>query len=79
MKGVGKMFTAIANMFTAIAIFFEYTMSTIVDAISEVFTGVMTMVGTVAEAIVSEPLLLFFCILSLVGIGIGIFSRLKRA
>ena len=73
------MFTAIANMFTAIAIFFEYTMSTIVDAISEVFTGVMTMVGTVAEAIVSEPLLLFFCILSLVGIGIGIFSRLKRA
>ena len=56
-----------------------YTMTTIVDAISEVFTGVMTMVGTVAQAIVGEPLLLFFTILSLVGIGIGIFSRLKRA
>ena len=74
MKGVRK-------MLTPIALFFEggYTMSTIVDAISEVFTGVMAMVSTVAEAIVSEPLLLFFCILSLVGIGIGIFSRLKRA
>lgn len=56
-----------------------YTMSTIIEAISSVFTGVMDMVGTVAKAIVSEPLLLFFCILSLVGIGIGIFSRLKRA
>ena len=56
-----------------------YTMSTIVDAISAVFTGVMDMVSTVSQAIVGEPLLLFFCILSLVGIGIGIFSRLKRA
>lgn len=56
-----------------------YTMSTITDAITSVFTGVMEMVSTVAQAIVGEPLLLFFCILSLVGIGIGIFSRLKRA
>ena len=56
-----------------------YTMSTITDAITSVFTGVMDMVSTVAQAIVGEPLLLFFCILSLVGIGIGIFSRLKRA
>lgn len=56
-----------------------YTMTTIIEAISSVFTGVMAMVSTVAQAIVGEPLLLFFCILSLVGIGIGIFSRLKNA
>lgn len=69
-------------MFVSLAFLAEgaaYTMTTIIEAISSVFTGVMAMVGTVAEAIVSEPLLLFFCILSLVGIGIGIFSRLKRA
>ena len=54
-------------------------MSTITTAISDTFTAVIGMVGQVATTIAGEPLLLFFCLLSLVGIGIGIFSRLKRA
>ena len=54
-------------------------MAEITTAIGDVFTSVIGMVKDVCVAIVTNPLLLFFTVLSLVGIGIGIFKRLKRA
>lgn len=50
----------------------------IVDAITSVFAACIGMVTDVVEQVVSNPLLLFFAVLPLVGIGIGIFARLKR-
>ena len=53
-------------------------METITDAIGAVFTAGISMVTDVVDAITSNPLLLFFAVLPLIGVGIGIFKRLKR-
>ena len=53
-------------------------MTEITAAITATFTAVIGMVSTVVTTITSTPLLLFFTVLPLVGIGIGIFTRLKR-
>ncbi len=53
-------------------------MSAIIDAISAVFTAGVGMVSEVVSTITSNPLLLFFAVLPLIGVGIGIFKRLKR-
>ena len=53
-------------------------METITEAISAVFTAGVGMVSEVVDTITSNPLLLFFAVLPLIGVGIGIFKRLKR-
>lgn len=54
------------------------TMSTITTAISSVFTAAIGMVSTVATTVMDTPILLFFAVLGVVGIGIGIFKRLLQ-
>lgn len=52
------------------------TMTAIISAISEIFTGAIGWVGTVSDTVASNPLLLFGVLLSFVGLGIGLFKRL---
>lgn len=53
-------------------------MSSILNALSELFGTVITMLGDVVTAVTGSPILLLFAILSLVGIGVGMFHRLTR-
>ena len=48
----------------------------IVADTGSVVTSAVGWVGTVAQTIVNNPLLLVFCILGLVGLGVGLFGRL---
>lgn len=50
-------------------------MSTVIDAMADVFN----LVGTVVTQITSQPILLFCLAAGMVPIGISIFSRLKNA
>ena len=43
-----------------------------------IFQSIMTMVSELVKMIVSYPLILVFVVLSLVGLGIGIFCRVKK-
>lgn len=54
------------------------TMTTLISSISEVFTSAIGWVGTVAETVAENPLLLFGVIIGFIGIGVGLFSRLLR-
>lgn len=54
------------------------TMATVISSITEVFTAAVGWVGTVAETVAGEPLLLIGVVVSFVGLGIGLFSRLLR-
>ena len=56
----------------------EMTMATVLSSITEVFTAAVGGVGTVAETVADEPLLLIGVVVSFVGLGIGLFSRLLR-
>ena len=56
----------------------ERTMATVLGSITEVFTDAVGWVGTVAETVAGEPLLLIGVVVSFVGLGIGLFSRLLR-
>ena len=56
----------------------EMTMATVLSSITEVFTAAVGWVGTVAEIVADEPLLLIGVVVSFVGLGIGLFSRLLR-
>lgn len=53
-------------------------MAAIVSSITTLFTGAMTMAGTVGSTIVAEgnELLLTFVVVPLVGLGVGLFHRL---
>ena len=51
-------------------------MTSLISAVSEVFTAAIGWVGTVGETIVSTPILTLFCTLPLVGLGVGLFRRL---
>lgn len=51
-------------------------MEAIISAATSLFTAAIGWVGTVATTVVSNPILLVFCILSLVGLGVGLFRRL---
>ena len=53
-------------------------MGTLLTTIGEVFTSAVGWVGTVAETVAGEPLLLIGVVVSFVGLGIGLFSRLLR-
>ena len=54
------------------------TMATVISSITEVFTAAVGWVGKVAETVAAEPLLLIGVVVSFVGLGIGLFSRLLR-
>lgn len=55
-------------------------MTELLGAASAVFTQAVTMVGTVAETVTTEPVLLLACVgVPLCGIGIGMFKRLLSA
>ena len=56
----------------------EMTMATVLYSITEVFTAAVGWVGPVAETVADEPLLLIGVVVSFVGLGIGLFSRLLR-
>lgn len=52
--------------------------SNVLDGLSSVFGSAITMTSELAKTIVAHPLLLVFVVLSLVGLGIGIFVRVKK-
>ena len=54
------------------------TMATLLSTITEVFTAPIGWVGTVAETVASNPLLLVGFVLGFIGVGITLFSRLLR-
>lgn len=52
------------------------TVASLLSTIGEVFTTAIGWAGTVGETIVKTPLLLLFCSIPLVGLGVGLFKRL---
>lgn len=54
------------------------TMTTLLSTITEVFTASIGWVGTVAETVASNPLLLVGVVLGFIGVGVALFSRLLR-
>ena len=54
------------------------TIGTVLSTITEVFTAAVGWVGTVAETVASNPLLLIGVVIGFIGTGIGLFSRLLR-
>ena len=51
-------------------------MEAILTSVTTIFTSAIGWVGTVATTITSTPLLLVFCVIPLVGLGVGLFRRL---
>lgn len=51
-------------------------MEAIITAVSSIFTAAIGWVGTVATTVTEQPILLLFCVLPLVGLGVGLFRRL---
>lgn len=51
-------------------------MAEIIASVGQVFTGAIGWVGEVASTITGTPILLLFCVLPLVGLGVGLFRRL---
>lgn len=54
------------------------TLSTILSDVGSMFSSAISWAGDVADTIVSNPIMLVFCVVPLVGLGIGIFKRLIR-
>lgn len=52
------------------------TLTQIISALTEIFTAVIGYVGTVATTITSNPLLLIFVLIPIIGLGVGLFRRL---
>lgn len=52
------------------------TMTSIISAITEIFTGGITWLGTVSDTVSSNPLLLFGVLIGFIGVGVGLFKRL---
>jgi hypothetical protein len=51
-------------------------MEAIISSVTSVFTAAIGWVSTVASTIGSTPILLLFCVLPLIGLGVGLFKRL---
>lgn len=49
------------------------TIATLLSSIGEVFTSAIGWAGTVGSTIVNTPILLLFCAIPLVGLGVGLF------
>lgn len=54
------------------------TMAALLSTITEVFTAAVGWVGTVAETVASNPLLLVGIVMTFIGVGITLFSRLLK-
>ena len=52
------------------------TIATLIGYVGNIFTAAMSWAASVGTAIVGSPLLTMFCILPLVGLGVGLFKRL---
>lgn len=52
------------------------TMAALLSTITEVFTAAVGWIGTVADVIAGNPLLLVGIVFSFIGIGISLFGRL---
>lgn len=52
------------------------TLAEILTSVGDIFTEAISWVGEVATTITSQPILLLFCVLPLVGLGVGLFRRL---
>lgn len=52
------------------------TVATLMASVGKIFTAAIGWVGTVGETIADNPLLLTFCVIPLVGLGVGLFRRL---
>ena len=52
-------------------------MADIIAAIGALFTAAIGWVGETATVVTGQPILLTFATLSLVGLGVGMFMRLK--
>lgn len=52
------------------------TMATLLSTIGDVFSAAIGWVGTVADTIAGQPLLLIGCVLGFVGVGVGLFRRM---
>ena len=51
-------------------------MADILTSVTTIFTAAIGWVGTVAETIADEPILLTFAVIPLIGLGVGLFKRL---
>lgn len=51
-------------------------LSSILNSVTTLFGTVMDMAGTVGTAVVDTPILLVFCLVPVVGLGVGLFKRL---
>lgn len=55
-------------------------MDALITSIGTVFTAAIGWVGTVAETIAAQPILLLACVgIPLCGLGVGMFKRLLSA
>lgn len=56
----------------------NFTVTTLMSDVGSVFESAIGMVGTVAETVVSHPILYLPIIIGLCGIGVAFFNRLKQ-
>lgn len=52
------------------------TIATIITDVGSLVTGAVSWIGSFVGVITSNPLLMIFAILSLVGLGVGLLKRL---
>lgn len=52
------------------------TVSTLLSSVGDIFEAAIGWVSTTASTIASTPILLIFCVLPLIGLGVGLFRRL---
>lgn len=51
-------------------------MEAIIGSVTSVFTAAIGWVGTVANTVTEQPILLMFAVIPAVGLGVGLFKRL---
>lgn len=52
------------------------TLESLITDITTLFTAAIGWVGTVAETVAGEPLLLIGVVIGFIGVGVGLFRRL---